>query len=45
LYVTNLFDRDPMIIPNYNSRTGSQFVSNSYDAYGRTYALGINFRW
>jgi len=45
LYVTNLFDRDPMIIPNYNSRTGSQFVSNSYDAYGRTYALGMNFRW
>jgi outer membrane receptor protein involved in Fe transport len=45
LYVTNLFDRDPMIIPNYNSRTGSQFVSNNYDAYGRTYALGVNFKW
>ena len=45
LYVTNLFDKDPMVIPNYNSRTGSQVVSNNYDAYGRTYSLGMNFRW
>jgi iron complex outermembrane recepter protein len=45
LYVTNVFDKDPMIIPNYNSRNGSQVVSNSFDAYGRTYALGMNFRW
>jgi outer membrane receptor protein involved in Fe transport len=44
-YVTNLFDKDPMVIPNYNSRTGSQIVSNSYDSYGRTYAVGMNFRW
>ncbi len=34
-----------MIIPSYNSRTGSQFVSNNYDAYGRSYDLSINFRW
>jgi outer membrane receptor protein involved in Fe transport len=45
LFVTNLFDRDPIVIPSYNSRTGSQIVSNNYDAYGRTYALGLNFRW
>jgi iron complex outermembrane recepter protein len=45
LYVTNLFDRDPIVIPNYNSRTGSQLISNSYDAYGRTYSVGMNFRW
>jgi outer membrane receptor protein involved in Fe transport len=45
LYVTNLFDKDPMIIPNYNSRTGSQQVSYNYDAYGRSYAVGFNFRW
>jgi iron complex outermembrane recepter protein len=44
-FVTNLFDRDPIVIPNYNSRTGSQNVSNNYDAYGRTYALGLNFSW
>jgi outer membrane receptor protein involved in Fe transport len=45
LFVTNLFDKDPMIIPNYNSRTGSQQVSNNYDAFGRSYDLGLNFRW
>jgi iron complex outermembrane recepter protein len=45
LYVTNLFDRDPIVIPNYNSRTGSQVISNNYDAYGRSFALGMNFRW
>ena len=45
LYVTNLFDRDPIGFPSYNSRTGSQVVSNNYDAYGRSYALGLNFRW
>jgi iron complex outermembrane recepter protein len=45
LYVTNLLDKDPMIIPQYNSRTGSQLISNNYDAYGRSYALGINFNW
>jgi iron complex outermembrane recepter protein len=45
LFVTNLLNRDPMIIPNYNSRTGSQLVSNNYDAYGRSYELSLNFRW
>jgi outer membrane receptor protein involved in Fe transport len=45
LFVTNLFDRDPMIIPSYNSRAGSQIVSNNYDAYGRSYDITVNFRW
>jgi len=45
LFVTNLFDRDPMVIPSYNSRTGSQIVSNNYDAFGRSYDLAVNFRW
>lgn len=45
LYVTNLLDRDPLIIPRYDSRQGAQFVSNNFDAYGRSYALGMNFRW
>ncbi len=44
LFVTNLFDKDPMIIPSYNSRTGSQIVSNNYDAYGRSYDPGYQFR-
>ncbi len=45
LYVTNLLNKDPIIIPNYNSRVGSQQVSYNYDAYGRSYAVGFNFRW
>ncbi len=44
-YVTNLLDKHPMIIPSYNSRTGSQTVSNNYDAYGRRYELGFNYRF
>jgi outer membrane receptor protein involved in Fe transport len=44
-FVTNLFDRHPMIIPSYNSRTGSQTVSNNYDAYGRRYELGFNYKF
>ncbi len=45
LFVTNLFNKSPMIIPNYNSRTGSQLVSDNYDAYGRSYEVGFNYRW
>jgi iron complex outermembrane receptor protein len=44
-FVTNLFDRHPMIIPSYNSRTGSQTISNNYDAYGRRYELGFNYKF
>ncbi|MEP7311871.1 MAG: TonB-dependent receptor [Pseudomonadota bacterium] len=44
-YITNLLDKHPMIIPSYNSRTGSQTVSNNYDAYGRRYELGFNYRF
>jgi outer membrane receptor protein involved in Fe transport len=45
VFVTNLMDRDPIIIPSYNSRAGSQIVSNNYDAFGRSYELAVNFRW
>jgi outer membrane receptor protein involved in Fe transport len=45
LFITNLLNRDPMRIPSYNSRTGSQTVSDNYDAYGRSYTLSVNFRW
>jgi iron complex outermembrane recepter protein len=44
-FVTNLLDKHPMIIPSYNSRTGSQTVSNNYDAYGRRFDLAVNFRF
>jgi len=45
LFITNLLNRDPMRIPSYNSRTGSQTVSDNYDAYGRSYTLSVNLRW
>jgi iron complex outermembrane recepter protein len=45
LFVTNLFDRHPIIVPNYDSRVGAQNVSNNYDAYGRRYQLGVNYRF
>jgi outer membrane receptor protein involved in Fe transport len=45
LFVTNLLDKDPPIVPQYNSRQGSQLISNNYDAFGRSYDLSLNFRW
>ena len=44
-FVTNLLDKHPMIIPSYGSRTGSQTVSNNFDAYGRRYELGFNYKF
>ena len=45
LFVTNLFDQHPVIIPSNNSRGSSQTVSNNYDAYGRRYVLGMNYKF
>jgi iron complex outermembrane recepter protein len=45
LFVTNLLDKHPMVIPNYNTRNGAQNVSNNFDAYGRRYELGVNYRF
>ena len=45
LFVTNLFDQHPMIIPSNNARGSSQTVSNNYDAYGRRYVLGMNYKF
>jgi len=45
LYVTNLLDKHPMIIPSNNARGSSQTVSNNYDAYGRRYVLGMNYKF
>jgi len=42
LNVTNLFDREPPIIPSFNSRFGTQTVSNDYDVFGRRYQLTLN---
>ncbi|MCX7035836.1 MAG: TonB-dependent receptor [Proteobacteria bacterium] len=44
-FVTNLLDKHPMIFPSNNSRGSSQTVSNNYDAYGRRYVLGMNYKF
>jgi iron complex outermembrane recepter protein len=43
--VTNLFDRDPPIIPSQNQRGGQQTISNQFDAYGRRYQLSLNYNF
>jgi len=40
--VTNLFDRDPAIVPSYGTRGGSQGLANSYDEFGRRYQINLN---
>ena len=45
LFVTNLLNKDPMIIPSNNSRGSAQTVSNNFDAYGRRYELGFNYKF
>lgn len=44
-FVTNLLDQHPMIVPSNNSRGSSQTVSNNFDAYGRRYVLGLNYKF
>lgn len=43
--VTNLFDRDPPVIPSQSQRGGQQNISNNYDAYGRRYQLSLNYNF
>lgn len=43
LNVTNLFDTEPPIVPSFNSRFGTQTVSNDYDVFGRRYQLSFNY--
>jgi outer membrane receptor protein involved in Fe transport len=43
LNVQNLFDEDPPIIPSSaDSRFGAQSTDNTYDEWGRRYALGFS---
>jgi outer membrane receptor protein involved in Fe transport len=41
--ITNLFDREPPIIPSFSTRFGAQTVSNEYDVFGRRYQLSFNY--
>jgi len=43
--VTNLFDNEAPIIASFNSRFGTQTVSNDYDVFGRRYQLGLNYNF
>jgi outer membrane receptor protein involved in Fe transport len=43
LNVINLLDREPPIVPSFNSRFGTQTVSNDYDVFGRRYQLSFNY--
>jgi outer membrane receptor protein involved in Fe transport len=45
LFVTNLTNKDPMIVPSNNARGSSQTVSNNFDAYGRRYVVGFNYKF
>ena len=40
--ITNLFDREPPIVPSFSTRFGTQTVSNEYDVFGRRYQLSLN---
>ena len=41
----NLFDREPPVIASFNSRFGTQTVSNDYDVFGRRYQLSLNYNF
>src|SRR5690606_10835500 len=46
LSISNLFDEDPPIIAEYNSRFSSQTIAaNNYDVYGRRYMLNFRYRF
>jgi len=42
LHVTNLFDRDPPIIPSSSPYGAAQSIHNDYDVFGRRYQLSFN---
>lgn len=43
--VENLLDKDPPIIPNNTIVIASTSAANFYDLLGRTYAVGVRYRW
>jgi len=43
--VTNLFDRDPPIVPSFSQRGGQQNASGQHDSYGRRYQLSLNYNF
>ena len=43
--VTNLFNRDPAMVPSYGTRGGSQGLANNYDEFGRRYQINLNMNF
>jgi hypothetical protein len=41
--ITNLFDREPPIIPSFSTRLGTQTLSNEYDVFDRRYQVSVNY--
>ncbi|MDT8397519.1 MAG: TonB-dependent receptor [Pseudomonadales bacterium] len=42
LNITNLFDREPPVVPSISQRGGSQTFSDNFDIFGRRYQLSLN---
>jgi outer membrane receptor protein involved in Fe transport len=42
---TNLFDREPPIIPTESQRGGQQSVNSNFDTFGRRYQLSLNYNF
>jgi len=45
LNVTNLFNRDPAVVPSYGTRGGAQSIANEYDEFGRRYQVSLNMNF
>src|SRR5690606_19598706 len=46
LNVTNLFDREPVHVPNIIGRAGTtEFNSGLYDLLGRRFVVGLNYHF
>jgi iron complex outermembrane receptor protein len=43
--VQNILDRTPPIIASFSSRGGSQNINDSFDVFGRRYALNVNYNF
>jgi len=43
--ITNLFNRDPAVVPSYGTRGGAQGLANAYDEFGRRYQVNLNMNF
>src|SRR5690606_26092357 len=43
--ISNLFDREPPIVPSQSQRGGQQGISSNHDTFGRRYQLSVNYNF